>query len=309
MRFVTIFIAALVLLAAPARAEIAIVALVNDEVVSTQDIEARMGLLALSGNPEITNANRSKITPSILRNLVDETLQRQEAQRLNIMVTEGELNAAIARLAEQNSMTAEDFIKKLDIGGGIYDSLLGQIRATIVWTKLVRQKFSASVIIPQNELNAMMDKMRSQTAAPEFLISAIFLPIDTPDAEAATTATANQLVTDILGGKPFADVARTFAKNPEAENGGDMGWVKAATLEDILATRLATMQPNQISRPLRTKDGLTILFLREIKNPQAADDAALRDRATDILRQKKLETAARKYLRDIRSLATIDIRN
>ncbi|TAH32831.1 MAG: hypothetical protein EYC62_08855 [Alphaproteobacteria bacterium] len=287
-----------------------IAALVNDEVISRLDVEQRISLITLSGDRALTDEEKQKIYPQILRNLIDERLEIQEARRLNITASEGEIVAAVGRIATQNNIPPADFESFITQKGGSYDSLLEQIKATINWTKVVRQKFSTTAIVTEDEIQDEIAKTNPAAPTPEYLLSEIFVPFDDPAGEAEAKQNADRMVQDILNGAPFADIARQFSKSGTAQNGGDMGWIKQGQLPEMVEQKLAKMQPNQITRPLRTEDGFVILFLRETRTPEA-DSVPAPDRQAiaDTLRQKKLESSARKYLRDLRSLALVDIRS
>src|SRR5690606_11259295 len=73
----------------------AIAAVVNDQIISTYGLQSRMRLALLSANLEATPENQQRLAPQVLRQLVDERLQMQEAQRLNISVTEKDLADAV----------------------------------------------------------------------------------------------------------------------------------------------------------------------------------------------------------------------
>jgi peptidyl-prolyl cis-trans isomerase SurA len=297
--------------AAPVAAQtMEIAALVNDEVISRLDVEQRISLLSLSSPEVLTADDKQKIYPQVLRNLIDERIQVQEARRLNITASEAEVLGAIARISAQNNIPPAEFEGFIAQKGGNYDSFLEQIKSTIIWTKVIRQKFSTTAIVTEDEIQDETAKRMPAAPSPEYLLSEIFLPFDDPASETEAQQNSDRLVQDILKGAPFNDLARQFSKSGTAENGGDMGWIKASQLPEPVQQKIAKMQPNQITRPLRTNDGFVILFLRETRTPEAASiPAPDRQAIADALRQKKLESAARKYLRDLRGLALIDIRS
>ena len=81
---------------------------------------------------------RQRIGGQVLRALVDEKLQLQEAKRQNIVATDDELNNALSQLEKQNSMQPgqlNDFLKSRGIDRG---SLINQLTASIV-TLLMRR--------------------------------------------------------------------------------------------------------------------------------------------------------------------------
>ena len=71
-----------------------IAAVVNDEIVSIQDLRERVRMVivtsGLPNSPEVAQ----RLAPQVLRTLIDEQLQLQEAARLNISITEEELAQA-----------------------------------------------------------------------------------------------------------------------------------------------------------------------------------------------------------------------
>ena len=80
----------------PARAPVvrdvqSIAAVVNHEVISVYDVLERMKLVILSTDLKDTPETRQRLLPLVLRSLIDEHLQVQEADRLNLKVSDEEI--------------------------------------------------------------------------------------------------------------------------------------------------------------------------------------------------------------------------
>ena len=69
-------------------AEQRIAAVVNDEVVSVRDLNDRLEMVMLTSGIRDSEQARSRLAPQVLRSLIEESLQLQEAKRLNLQVTE-----------------------------------------------------------------------------------------------------------------------------------------------------------------------------------------------------------------------------
>ncbi len=311
MKKLFLALALICLAAAPiARAQtMGIAALVNDDVISAADLENRTSLLLLSTQMEDTAEARQKIAPQVLRGLIDEKLQQQEAKRLNISVSDAEVQAGIARLAQQNNMPPDQFIAFIGQKGASLDSLTEQLKSTLLWAKIVRQKFLSQAVVTEEEINESLAKVQASAGAAQYLLAEIFLPVYSQAEEEDVRDIAVKLVSEVMAGAEFASLARQFSKSASAPQGGDLGWVKRGQLPPALDQKLEVMQPNQITKPVRTADGYTVLLLRDIRTPDGdAKPAVERDRIAADLRQKKLEASARKFLRDLRSAAIVDIR-
>src|SRR5947209_17434585 len=96
---------ALILSAGPAAAqETRIAAVVNDEVISVADVAARIRLVLISSNIPDTPDTRQRVARQVVRILIDEKLEMQEAKRLNITVSDDEVAKALANIEAQNKL-------------------------------------------------------------------------------------------------------------------------------------------------------------------------------------------------------------
>jgi peptidyl-prolyl cis-trans isomerase SurA len=84
-----------------------IVAVVEDQVISTGDLDDRVSLALASSGLANTPENRERLTPQVLRLYIDETLQRREAERLGLRATVEEVQRTLANIAERNRMTMD----------------------------------------------------------------------------------------------------------------------------------------------------------------------------------------------------------
>src|SRR5205823_1182877 len=71
--------------------EMRIAAVVNDEIISVFDVISRMRMVLLSSNIPDTPETRQKIGAQVLRSLIDERLELQEAKRQNVSASDNEI--------------------------------------------------------------------------------------------------------------------------------------------------------------------------------------------------------------------------
>ena len=92
-----------------------IAATVNDDIVSVFDLESRLRLVVASSGIRVTPALQRRLTQQVLRTLIDERLQMQEAKRRNIAVTKRDMSRAFEALEKQNRLkpgTFEAFVRE-----------------------------------------------------------------------------------------------------------------------------------------------------------------------------------------------------
>ena len=265
MKRLFVCVLALVLFSAPwgARAQDAlrIAAVVNDEMISVYDLNMRLNfVVAFSGLPD-TNETRQRLGPQILRSLIDDELKRQEATRLGIPVSEGEVERALRRVEKGNGFDKGGLDKFLASRNIRKSSLTTQIESEIAWRKLVQGRFGALSQVSDEEIDDVLSK--SNKGKPEYLVSEIFLPVDKPENEREILSLANRLIQQTQAGANFQALAQNFSKSPTAESGGNLGWNRLGQLGNDLDQALAKLRPGRLSPPVRTVDGYYILYLRK----------------------------------------------
>lgn len=238
-----------------------IAAVVNDEVISIYDLVARIDIIIATTNLKDTPELRRQIAPQVLRNLIDERLQMQEAQKLGITVDESEIQAAVAQVEQRNHLSKgglERFIsaRRLD-----HDAVFDQLRAEIAWTKVVRQRLGGTISVGEDEIDEALARLEANKGQPEYRVAEIFLNVESPDVESEVLRTAQNLIDQMHQGAAFSVVARQFSQSATAAVGGDIGWVIKGQLPSELDEALEKIRPGQITPPIRTFEGYYILML------------------------------------------------
>ena len=157
----TLLLLASLLAAGPSAAQSVerIAAVVNDDVISQSDVSARLRLALLATGLEPSQENQQRLAPQVLRGLVDERLQLQEAGRFNIAVTPAEIDREIGTIAGRNNMNGEQLRATLARSGVPVSTLEQQIRAALSWRKLIDRRLLPQVEIGDEEINEVMQRL------------------------------------------------------------------------------------------------------------------------------------------------------
>ncbi len=240
-----------------------IIAVVNDDVVSLVDLEMRTRMTLMSAGLQDGPEVRRRIVPQILRKLIEERLQLQEAERLKISVTDEEIRSGLAQVARQNRMDPEKLASTLAAAGVPVSVLERQIKADYAWAKVMRMSMLPRIKIGEDEVQDRLDRLREAVGRPEFLLAEIVLGVDSPDNEAEVARLAERILEQLKQGIPFQSLARQFSESASAARGGDLDWVPSNALDPEVAELVSRMPPGSVSDPIRTIDGYQILLLRD----------------------------------------------
>jgi peptidyl-prolyl cis-trans isomerase SurA len=241
--------------------ETRIAAIVNDDVVSLNDLNERVTLVIRSAGIADTPENRQRVSSQVLRSLIDERLEMQEAKRLGVAATKEEVNQALARIEQQNNIPKGGLDAFLTKAGIARASLVDQVTASLTWAKVVRNRLSRDVTISDEEVDEVLARLKDTADVPQDRVSEIYLAVDNPTQEPEVKQLADRLIQQIRSGVRFNAVARQFSQSPTAAVGGDLGWVTESQLLPELGDALKKMNPGEMSYPLHAGGGYYILYL------------------------------------------------
>jgi len=249
-----------------------IVAVVNGDVITTGDVQARGRLFALSTGLPITPEVLERLRPQVTKQLIDERLRLQEVQRRKIVVSDREIAEAIGEIEARNGMPKGALAANLQGRGVALRTLIDQVRVQLGWTRVLREELGAKAEIGDNEIAEQRRLFKAQTGQPEYHVAEIFIPIDDPAKSADAQRFADTVIAQLRAGAPFPVVAAQFSQSQTALQGGDLGWVRANQLDPEVAAVVREMPPGAISNPVRVPGGITIVSLggkREIGRDQS----------------------------------------
>ena len=247
----------------------AVAAVVNDDIVSTYDLEQRMRLLIATSGVQPNEQTLPQFQRQALVSLVDERLQIQELkrvqreQKMTVIADDGEVMEEIGALGQQNNLDAPGFLSALAQQGIGRETLMEQVRAQVSWQRWIRGRYGSRLRIGEDQIKATQARMNASASKPQYEISEVFIDAARAGGMDAAVSGAGQLVTQMQQGAPFPAVARQFSAAPTAASGGDAGWITQGEMPAAVDAALEQLRPGQLSQPIPVKDGVYIIYLRD----------------------------------------------
>lgn len=243
-----------------------IAAVVNGDVITYTDLYDRMDLVIKSARMPNTSEFKTKLLPQVLTGLITEQIQLQEAEKLGLATAQVEIDRGFAELAAQNQVEAEQFKKMLKNDKISLTTLEKQIKSQLAWGKVIQSEIRPRISLSDSEIESEVDRIKRRVGQEEYFVAEIVLPYggDTKANEADVRNAANDLSKELsTDARKFPAAARQFSQSVTAANGGIMGWMTPDQMNEDIALKLQSMNPQDVSQPIKTKDAYTILFLRE----------------------------------------------
>lgn len=251
-------------------------AIVNGAIITDTDVDQRLALVLAANGGKVEGEERQRLKLQVLRNLIDETLQIQEAAANKIEISRAEIDQTYNRVAGNFKRSPAAFADYLAKEGSSERSIKRQIEGELSWRRLLGRKVEPFVNVGEEEVNAVMARLNASKGQQEYRIGEIFLST-TPETSDATRANADRIVQQVRQGASFVAYARQFSEASTAAVGGDLGWVRAEQLPDPIAQAAQSLQNGQISDPVAVPGGYSIVALIDKRQVLTADprDAVL----------------------------------
>lgn len=234
-----------------------IVAVVNDEPISSYDVDQRVELIKLM-NPQA--ASNKTLEKEALEQLITDALKVQEAEKQKFTLSDEEVANAVTRLEQQNQMPVGALEKELDKRGISKRALEKQIRADLMWLHVLRQHKDDVPEIDEKKIQDRIGQMKKELKKERFLVAEIVLNDHTK---------AYQVLSELKQGAQFDVLAKNQSIGKTAAEGGIVGWVDESRYAPAVIKELRKMQPNQVSDPIQTDDGYYIVLLLDHKKPMS----------------------------------------
>lgn len=243
-----------------------IVAVVNDEVITQVELQARVAIAEQQlRRQKINPPARDVLTRQVLERMIVDRAQLQLAKETGVRVDDATVNATIARIAESNGATLPVFRERLEREGVSFARFREDVRDDITMARLRDREVDSRIQIAEGEIdNFLAAQAGVEAGATEYNIAQILLRV--PEAVSAQRIEeirkrAEDLLAQLKSGADFARLAASFSAGPEALSGGELGWRTAERLPTLFLDAVKDLKPGELAPIVRSPGGFHVLKL------------------------------------------------
>ena len=283
-----------------------IVAIVNDDVITRSELEARLSRV----RGQLRRANTPLPQPEVLRRQVLERLivdrvQLRLAGESGIRIDDETLNRALLRLAERNRLTLREFRDALERDGYDFAKFREELRDEIAISEVRKLRVESRVQVSERDIDDYLSTIENQGTDSEYHIGHILISVpDGASPEAITEARerTGRVLGEIRAGADFANMAAANSDGQQALEGGDLGWRKAPDLPTMLGDAVLRLAVGEVTEPIRSASGFHLVKLlgkRSGERPVVVEQTRARH-ILIVLDELTDEAAARRELSALR---------
>jgi len=243
---------------------------VNDDIVTTYDLQQRVLFMVATTGVERTEKSIARVQQQAMRNLVDEHIQIQESEKYDQTIDPKEVDQNVGRLISRNGLDPNEVIGRLAQAGITIDTLRDQVRSEIAWQRIVNGLYGSRIRISDAQIDETLNRLTANASKPSFRVAEIYIEA-TPDIGGMDGAMegARAMIAQVAEGAPFPLLAQQFSSAPSAAKGGDVGWVREGELRPELDTAIKSLEKGGLSQPIQVPGGVYVIALLDTQTSES----------------------------------------
>jgi peptidyl-prolyl cis-trans isomerase SurA len=283
-----------------------------------------------AGAPQQPTAEESEsLRLAILRQLIQDQLMLQRAEKLGLMATDDEVDRKLSEM--KAPYTTEQWAKELKDRGLSEDDLKRELRRNLTIDKLLNKEVTSKISISDADITAYYNANKAQfnLIEPQYHIAHIWvsprpdevsnLKNDKAQSDAEARKKIQMLRNRIASGEDFATLAMNYSEDPRTSaNGGDLGLIPESALQRTdSGTRAAVLKlnPGEVSGVITVinpangqVEGYRIvkLLAREPAGQRDLSDPRVQQSIREMLRQRREQLLKAAYYEVLQDQAKVE---
>ena len=283
-----------------------IVAVVNSELVTANEVEQRSGRVrdeARRGGGRMPPGE--VLRKQVVDALIDERVLVTYARDSGMKVDEAELDRAVSSVAANNRVTLAELRRRLQAEGIEFSRFRSSLRDQILVERVREREVQARIRISDAEIDKLIEQQRGAAeAGAELNLAQILVTVPEGASEAQVAerrARADAALARVQAGADFATVAREVSEDGNRANGGVIGLRPSNRLPDLFVEATKDLKAGEMTpQPIKSGAGFHLLKVVERRDGQV--HRVNQTRARHILLRTSAQASAQDAARRLEDL-------
>ncbi len=287
--------------------EDAIVAVVNDTLITYKDISNYMTLAAqqlkASGRPAAeVEKILDEVRETVVDRIIEERLILSAAQAKGIEIRPQAIDAKMAEL-RKNYPSDREFFSAVAEDGMTVTDIRGQIADQLKSKYFLDEEIRSRVMVNPQDVTAYYAAHEEEFVRPERVnLDSIFIPAGSEEERLQAEEKANAAYERVMAGEDFRAVAQEFSSNPA------LGVISRGQLRPEIEREIFALPLQRVSKPLSLPEGFVIVKMMGKTEQERLPLDEVKGRIRDHLFQKQFQQEFRKWMDEAKAKAYIEIK-
>ena len=283
-----------------------IVAVVNSELVTANEVEQRSGRVrdeARRGGGRMPPGE--VLRKQVVDSLIDERVLVTYARDSGVKVDEAELDRAVSSVAANNRVTLAELRSRLQAEGIEFSRFRSSLRDQILVERVREREVQARIRVSDAEIDKLIEQQRGAAeAGAELNLAQILVTVPEGASEAQVAerrARVDAALARVQAGDDFATVAREVSEDGNRANGGVIGLRPSNRLPDLFVEATKNLKAGEMTaQPIKSGAGFHLLKVVERRDGQV--HRVNQTRARHILLRTSAQASAQDAARRLEDL-------
>ena len=304
-----------------------VMAKVNDRKILASEVDKYFKNQTAGAPQQPTKEQADALKLNILRQLIDEEILMQRAEKLGLLATDEEIDRKLNDARQPYS--PEEFGKRLAERNITLDDFKRELRRSVTVEKVINKEITSKINVTEADIDDYYNNHKAEfnLIEPRFQLAQIVVTsMPLPDNQAVKEGKAQndvdakrkiqQVLNRLDSGDDFASLAMKYSEDPQTANsGGDMGPVPQSGLQGTVPGEAAIkLKPGQYSGIIATPDPshkftiyrIVKLISKEPAGQRDINDPRVRQFIHDQLIERREQLLKEAYYDVVRDQAKID---
>ncbi|WP_406644339.1 peptidylprolyl isomerase [Aliisedimentitalea scapharcae] len=227
---------------------------VNESVISQYELEQRallMELLRAPGDPVETAR----------KELIDDRLRQEVLDDVGLVVSDESIQQGIVDFAARTGLKPDEFIKILGENGVSPETFRDFVKIGLGWREYIADRYLSRARPSEAEIDRAMGQ--SGGSSVQILLSELIMPVTEQNITQVEAIAADAQQTTSY--EEFSSLASQFSAASSRDQGGRLGWLSLDQLPPALRPTLLSLQPGDVTNPMRLDNALALFQLRGVR--------------------------------------------
>ena len=289
-----------------------LVAEVNSEAVTYSEVAEKVAkgpLVEVTPFPAKENDPPFEVA---LQDLINLKLIMQKARELEIEVPDEQLDSDIERFLEKKNTTKKELLEAIAQQGITFEQYRSDFRKQSILSQFQGRAILPLVKVTDKDLELYYLRHSGGSQANQFkiVLRQIFIkfPADaTASVKNAKEQLAERVHNELSGGMVFAEAAKIYSDNAQADQGGLMPAIYVKDLSLEIKQEVEPLQEKEFTKPITTSGGVYIFYLEQRMLADNDDFLKKKNQLEFQMRQEEVVKQTMKWLEDQRNKSKIRI--
>ena len=296
------------------------VAIVNEDTITLSEVN-ELGKPFFQKVTEGTPANQlaealQQARKTVIDKLIDKKLLLQQAKKLNIKVSDEDVENALKNLIANHKSTMEQFRKEIGTMGMSEKQYREDLREQLLSSKLINYEIRSKVVIADDKVKDYYNNIQSteNIGGGGYYVLQIGCTWgdkgrdSTKQTQAEAKAKAERVRNLAIKGDDFKNLAKLYSDLPSAADGGDLGIFQEHEMAAYMHDAVVNLKTGEVSQIVEAGKGyqfFKLMPMQEGKTGTKAPYESAKEEIREKLYQQAMELRFKEWLKAIRDKAYI----